>query len=53
MELPVNYDKIPQKQRRIVREEYIRVQEGNCQHCGESLDGDPSGQVVATGFSER
>lgn len=46
MELPVNYDKIPQKQRRLVREEYIRVQEGLCQHCGASLEGSPITEVM-------
>ena len=46
MELPVNYDKIPQRQRRLVREEYIRVQGGLCKHCGAPLDGDPAKVVM-------
>ncbi len=38
MDLPVNYEEICQSERRIVREEYVKRQEGKCYHCGEPLD---------------
>ena len=45
MDLPVNYDKLHYTKRRVVREEYIRLQEGRCCHCKELLDGEPSVDV--------
>lgn len=42
MNLPVNYDQLPFQQRRAVREEYVRVQNGLCAHCRAPLVGDPS-----------
>jgi hypothetical protein len=35
--LPVDYRRLKQHQRRAVREEYVRLQEGKCCFCGESL----------------
>jgi hypothetical protein len=46
MELPVDYGKIPQDERRLVREEYIRIQGGKCCHCGNPLDGDATEEVM-------
>jgi hypothetical protein len=46
MELPVNYDSLTQTQRRKVREEYIKLQENKCCHCGQALDGQPSDEVL-------
>lgn len=46
MELPVNYDNLKQAKRRIVREEYVRVQGGLCQHCNAPLDGDPEDKIM-------
>jgi hypothetical protein len=37
MKLPVNYNKISYYQRRIVREEYVKLQEGKCHYCGHDL----------------
>ena len=37
MKLPVNYDNLHYTERRAVREEYIRVQDGRCYHCTLSL----------------
>jgi hypothetical protein len=45
MDLPVNYENSSPKQRRLVREEYVSVQGGLCQFCGNPLDGDPSDEV--------
>lgn len=47
MELPVNYDAIPINERRLVREEYIRLQEGKCYHCGNPLDDYPSDEALS------
>lgn len=42
MKLPVDYDKTHFRQRKLVREEYVRLQEGKCWHCLESLSEAPS-----------
>lgn len=42
MNLPVKYKDIPFAQRRVVREEYTRVQNGLCYHCKAPLDGPSS-----------
>jgi hypothetical protein len=46
MDLPVNYNKINPSDRRLVREEYIRLQDGLCSHCGNSIDGDPTADIL-------
>ncbi len=46
MKLPINYNAIEQWQRRQVREEYTRRQDGDCQHCNEPLDIDPPEKVM-------
>ena len=38
MNLPVNYDNLNNKDKRAVREEYIKLQNGKCYYCGEPLD---------------
>jgi len=45
MDLPVNYDQLKQSQRKKVRLEYIKLQEGLCYCCKEPLEGDPSIEV--------
>jgi hypothetical protein len=52
VELPVNYDELEQSERRLVREEYIRVQEGLCQHCNEPLSGEASESVMSMKINE-
>jgi hypothetical protein len=47
MKLPVDYTKIDYKERRLVREEYIKIQDGNCHYCKEPLSGKPSKVVRA------
>ena len=42
MELPIDYDKSHWKVRKEAREEYVKRQEGLCQHCNEPLSGPPS-----------
>jgi len=45
MKLPVNYEEISQSARRLVRKEYVRVQEGKCAHCKEPLNGPPTKEI--------
>jgi hypothetical protein len=35
--LPIDYTKISSKDRRLVREQYVREQDNNCMYCGTSL----------------
>lgn len=44
-ELPTDYTKLTQPQRREVRLQYITHQSGKCSHCGEPLEGPPSREV--------
>lgn len=37
MNLPVNYNSLTPQERRSVREEYVRLQNGKCKHCGGDL----------------
>lgn len=41
MILPVNYDQLHHTERRAVREEYVKLQNGKCHLCGEPLDKEP------------
>lgn len=45
MKLPVVYAECSSSYRRLVREEYVRVQKGLCLDCGKPLDGPPSEYV--------
>jgi hypothetical protein len=45
IQLPVNYDTLTQKERRDVREVYIRLQKGRCCHCGQHLSEKPDRQI--------
>lgn len=45
MELPADYTLLSIKQRKKVREEYIRRQKGKCWYCKSRLDGDPPVKV--------
>ena len=42
MDLPVNYNETPSKQRKVVREEYIKIQKGLCYHCELPLNESPA-----------
>lgn len=44
-ELPVDYTKLTQPQRREVRLQYITRQNGKCSHCDEPLEGPPSREI--------
>lgn len=45
MKLPVDYNQISYSERRNVRNEYVRLQGGNCHHCGTPLSGLPSSDI--------
>ena len=46
MDLPLVYHDIPIEEKRLVRAEYIRLQDGKCCHCGASLDGDAAPEIL-------
>lgn len=51
--LPVDYTTLTQIERKKVREEYTRIQEGMCYHCGEGLDRDPRSDIADMYIDER
>jgi hypothetical protein len=53
IQLPANYDLLNTQQRRLVREEYVRIQEGRCSHCGELLTGKASADVLSKSVNRR
>lgn len=44
--LPVEYDKVPTRERRLVREQYIKEQNNLCMHCGEDLANEPPERIT-------
>lgn len=46
MYLPVKYNKLKPHEKRLVREEYTRIQNGNCAHCGAPLIGPPTEEIA-------
>ena len=46
MELPTDYTKLTQPQRREVRLQYIKEQNNMCMYCGESLDEDAPKRIT-------
>ena len=44
-DLPAVYEDLEWWERRNVRNEYARLQDGKCYHCGESLDGAPAKRI--------
>lgn len=45
IELPVDYTMLNPRQRKLVREQYVVEQQGECCYCGGSLDGEPAEEV--------
>jgi hypothetical protein len=43
--LPVDYTMLPTREKKAVREQYIKEQDGKCWFCGEPLDGPPAEKV--------
>jgi hypothetical protein len=52
IELPVAYSTLTPTARRAVREKYIRVQNGDCLHCGNALSG-PASNVIMNMYINR
>ena len=46
MKLPVNYTKLTPKEKREVREEYIKIQGGKCMWCGDDIYGTPPEKIL-------
>lgn len=44
--LPAVYAGLEWWERRAVRNEYVRIQEGKCHHCGTSLDHSPPDHIT-------
>lgn len=53
MKLPVDYTSLDWMQRRDVRNEYVRVQNGLCSHCGFPLSGLPAQKVAKKKVNEK
>jgi hypothetical protein len=51
--LPVNYLDLAQWERRSVREQYAREQDGKCSHCKELLTGPASKEMLGKKINER
>ena len=51
--LPVNYDKLDWKERRRVREKYIKHQQGLCHYCKNPLDSMPTPEVLRKKVTPR
>jgi len=45
MQLPVDYNKLTQAERRQVREAYVKLQENKCYHCWSKLTGPPDKEI--------
>jgi hypothetical protein len=43
--IPANYTKLTPEQRRLVREEYVRLQKGCCAYCGGNLSKEPPEKI--------
>lgn len=46
MDLPVDYTKMDSSERRVVREEYVRLQENRCMFCQGSLSNPPPKSIL-------
>jgi hypothetical protein len=46
MELPVDYTKLNQKKKKLVREHYVELQEGKCYYCEHDLQEKPPTIIV-------
>lgn len=53
MKLPINYNRLKPHERRLVREEYVKNQEGKCYFCGTPLDGPAAETVLCKPIIER
>lgn len=49
----LNYDNLSQRERKLLREDYIEDQKGICYYCDEPLDGKPSERVQKKVINKR
>ncbi len=45
MDIPSNYNNLTWQERRALRQEYVRIQNGLCHHCAEPLTSNPTDEV--------
>lgn len=53
MKLPVNYDKLQVDEKRVVRQEYVKLQGGLCYHCKSSLTEEPPSSILNKRVNEK
>ena len=53
IKLPVEYNSLHFTERRAIREEYIRVQNGLCYYCNAPLSGEPSDGVAKKAVKKK
>lgn len=53
MKLPVNYNEIHFSERKKVREEYIKQQEGRCYFCNGDLNEEPSKKILKKKINKK
>ena len=46
MILPVMYDNLSIHEKRLVREDYVKLQEGKCYYCGDTLSEKPNKKIT-------
>jgi hypothetical protein len=46
MKLPVDYEMLDWRERKAVREEYIRLQSNKCWYCKNDLSGEPPSDIL-------
>lgn len=51
--LPVDYRLLTSCQRRVVRNQYVKAQKGNCSYCKSPLSGDPAPSVKSKPVNAR
>ena len=44
--LPEEYYGLPYKEKRLVREQYVKEQDNKCWHCGQDLDVEPPTEIT-------
>lgn len=52
MNLPVKYSTLNSKTKRVIREEYKKVQKGLCYYCKKPLKGDPRNDILQKKVTE-
>lgn len=53
MELPIDYDKVDWRVRKLAREEYVKLQNGDCWYCKQPLEGKPPINVLSKRVNEK